>query len=86
MRKQICKKIISYVTRYAGEKEILIGINPDSTLGRDILRQNFEINELRKEIKELKQMVNVLNSHQIKKNNNYNSPNNDSMHSRNSHS
>ncbi len=57
MRKQICQKIISHVARYAAKREILIGIDPDSTLGRDILRQNLEINELRKEIKELKQIV-----------------------------
>lgn len=78
MRKQICQKIISYVTRYASKREILIGIDPDSTLGRDILRQNLEINELRKEMKELKKMVAALNSHQTKKNNNYNFPNNNS--------
>ena len=78
MRKQICQKIISYVTRYAAKKEILIGINPDSTLGRDILRQNLEINELIREVKELKKMVTALNSHPTKKNNNYNFSNNNS--------
>lgn len=67
MEKEFFRKIVSYVTQYATKREILIGINPDSTLGRDILRQNIEINELKKEIRELKKMVAALNSHQEEK-------------------
>lgn len=49
--------VVNYVARHAAKKEILIGIDPKSTLGRDIMRQNIEVMELRSEIRELKIMV-----------------------------
>lgn len=80
MNKRIPESIIKNVARYAAKREILLGIDPESTLGRDILRQNFEIVSLRSEITELKKMVADISNHLgIKKKigsgwNDYNSP------------
>lgn len=58
--KQLLQKIVAYVTKYAAKREVLVGIHPDTTLGRDILRQNIEVASLRSEVAELKRMVAAL--------------------------
>lgn len=59
-RKQLSEAVVAHVARHAAKKEILIGIDPASTLGRDILRQNIEVMALRSEVAELKKMVAAL--------------------------
>lgn len=60
MQKPLLQKVVTCVARHAAKKEILIGIDPESTLGRDILRQNIEIMALRSEIRQLKKIVAAL--------------------------
>jgi polyhydroxyalkanoate synthesis regulator phasin len=61
--KQVSQAMVNYVTRFASKREVLIGIDPRSTLGQDILRQNAEVAALRNEVQELKKMVADLSNH-----------------------
>lgn len=54
------QKILTRETERAREKEILIGINPETFLGCEILKQSREIIGLREEVRELKKLTTEL--------------------------
>lgn len=63
--KQRIQKILDKESEIAKEKEVLIGINPETYLGNEILKQSREIIALRSEVQEIKKMaaeiINCLN-------------------------
>lgn len=55
MNGKLTEAVVKLVLKHAQNRgELLIGINPDSTLGRDILKQNVLISELIDEVRRLR--------------------------------
>lgn len=55
MKGKLTEAVVKLVLKHAQNRgELLIGINPDSTLGRDILKQNVLISELVDEVRLLR--------------------------------
>lgn len=60
------QRFIEKDVRKAKEKELLVGIDPETLLGSEIFRLSREILFLRREIDEMKNMVAKLVDHQFK--------------------